>query len=779
MAREYDALEIEQKWQKHWQVNSTYSVEESLNKTFYCLSMLPYPSGELHMGHVRNYTIGDTIARWRKIQGYNVLQPIGWDSFGLPAENAAITNKISPATWTQNNIKKMREQFVELGMGYDWKREITTCMPDYYRWNQWLFLKMYEMNLVYQKQAFVNWDPVDCTVLANEQVVNGRGWRSGAIVEKKEINQWFFKITAYAEELLTELDNLTGWPEQVCTMQKNWIGKSVGHNIKFSLADTEETIEVFTSRAETLFGVSFIAVAPEHPALSHSKKPDIAELIDQCQQGSTAEADLAKTDKIGFDTGLKAIHPATNAEVPVFVTNYVLMNYGTGAVMGVPAHDERDQEFAQLKGLEIKEVIANDVLINSGEFDSMELGIAKEKIGAKFGQAKTSYRLRDWGISRQRYWGTPIPIVYCDDCGVVPVKEQDLPVVLPTDLTPAEFTNTLANTDDFVNTTCPICAKPSKRETDTMDTFVDSSWYYARYTCSDQNHSMLDERAKYWTPVDQYVGGIEHATMHLLYARFIHKVLRDLELVNSNEPFTNLLTQGMVLLDGSKMSKSKGNIISPKELINKYGSDTIRLLSIFAAPPEQALEWQDGGVEGANRFLGKLWQFAINNKENIKTNTKAENSEHRSQLHLILKQALLDYEKLQLNTVVSACMKILKLISQVDDWQLAAEGLEILLVLLHPICPHITLEIWQELGFSKDLASYGELTVDSKCLNTELSLVVIQVNGKTRAKIKCKRDINTDDLFELCKQHPELEKYLELTPKKVIHIPNKLANFVI
>lgn len=781
MSDNYLALEIEQKWQGFWQTNSAYAVGESLNKSFYCLSMLPYPSGELHMGHVRNYTIGDTISRLKRMHGYNVLQPIGWDAFGLPAENAAINNKVAPAEWTQNNIANMRKQFKMLGLAYDWHREFATCKPEYYHWNQWLFLKMYEMGLVYQKESNVNWDPVDNTVLANEQVVDGRGWRSGAIVEKRKIKQWFFKITDYAEELLTELDKLDGWPEQVKTMQRNWIGKSVGHDIEFAVKDSSDSIKTFTTRADTLFGVTFIAVAPEHPILSIAPK-DLTEEIKLCQSGSMSEAELATAEKIGFDTGIKAIHPATDELIPIYVTNYVLMNYGTGAVMGVPASDERDAEFAKNKNIACIEVISDNLIINSGEYNGLDPDSAKAIIGEKYGISKVSYRLRDWGISRQRYWGTPIPMIICEDCGTIPATTSDLPVILPENLTPESYTNTLTNCKEFVNTTCPNCNKPAKRETDTMDTFVDSSWYYARYTCPDQDHTMLDERAKYWTPVDQYIGGIEHATMHLLYARFIHKVLRDLKLVNSDEPFKNLLTQGMVLLDGSKMSKSKGNIVSPKNMIEKYGADTVRLFIMFAAPPEQALEWQEGGVDGAHRFLNKVWNFVQKNKMQLISNNKKSESSLRAELHKILAQARTDYAKLQLNTVVSACMKVLKVINEaatVDDWALAKESMKALLVTLHPICPHITLELWQILKFEENLVNFGEIEVDEASFNTEFSTYVVQINGKTRGKVSCESDADETKLYEACIQSQEIAKHLTNQPKKTIVVKNKLVNFVL
>ena len=638
MNEQYDPAIIESNAQQYWETQQSFACREDDNKTkFYCLSMLPYPSGDLHMGHVRNYTIGDVIARYQRMLGKNVLHPMGWDAFGLPAENAAIARHLPPAVWTKNNIANMRKQFKQLGYSFDWQREISTCDPEYYRWEQWLFIQLYKKGLVYKKKAVVNWDPVDQTVLANEQVIDGKGWRSGATVERREIPQWFFKITAYAEELLHDLDQLTGWPQQVRTMQRNWIGRSEGANISFRIADSDESLTIFTTRADTIMGVSYLAIAPEHPlALTAAKtNPELHQFIEACRHTKVAEADTATQVKKGIRLGQTAIHPLTEEKLPIWVTNFVLMEYGSGAIMAVPAHDERDFEFASTYHLPVKPVIqpensswdfnrgamtADGVLVNSGKFDGLTAAVARKTIidflvDNHLAERQINYRLRDWGISRQRYWGAPIPMVQCSECGDVPIKEQDLPVILPPNLIPDGHASPLTASASFYQTTCPQCGQEAKRETDTMDTFMESSWYYARYASYDQHSAMLDQRANYWTPVDQYIGGIEHAILHLLYARFMHKLLRDQGLLHSDEPFKNLLTQGMVLKDGFKMSKSKGNIVPPLELIDKYGADTVRLFIIFASPPEQSLEWSDSGVEGAYRFLKKLWSFA--NKINL------------------------------------------------------------------------------------------------------------------------------------------------------------------
>ena len=822
MKDEYQPAEIEAEAQSYWTEQRSFEVKEDLNREkFYCLSMLPYPSGELHMGHVRNYTIGDVISRYQHMNGKNVLQPMGWDAFGLPAENAAIERKLPPAEWTHKNIKKMKKQLQQLGYAFDWKREFATCDPSYYRWEQWLFIQLYKKGLVYRKNALVNWDPVDQTVLANEQVVDGKGWRSGAPVERREIPQWFFKITDYAEELLSNLDKMTEWPEQVCHMQRNWIGRSEGIEITFDVARPKSKITIFTTRADTLMGVTYIAIAPEHPIAQKvaEKNEDIAKFIKKCKRSSIAEADIATQEKLGINTGLKATHPVTEEKLPIWITNFVLMEYGSGAVMSVPAHDERDFEFAQKYDLPIQQVIEppksekwdfnkaayteDGTLIHSGKFDGLKSQKAIKQIGEyltknKHGEFTVNYRLRDWGISRQRYWGTPIPIIYCKDCGDQPVPEEALPVVLPEDLIPDGHGSPLKSTPDFYKTKCPKCNKAAKRETDTMDTFVESSWYYARYACYDQDNAMLDDRAKYWTPVDQYVGGVEHAVMHLLYARFMHKTLRDLNLLNSDEPFTRLLTQGMVLKDGTKMSKSKGNIVPPQPLIKKYGSDTVRLFAIFAAPPEQTLEWSDSGVEGAYRFLNKLWAFCYK----IKTQVQKLNEQppetcrdledpalqhiHQS-IHQILKQANQDMERIQLNTVVSAGMKLLNLFSKIDlnsdnqiHWLLVHEGISVLLRLLSPITPHITHYLWRELNFGKDILLAPWPKVNSRALKTSSVELVVQINGKLRAKITVPVDTNNDDLQTIALKDTKIRTHVgDKNIKKVIVIPNRLVNIVI
>ena len=819
MTDQYDPSIIEKTAQNYWDENHSFEVKEDLNREkYYCLSMLPYPSGELHMGHVRNYTIGDIISRYQLMRGLNVLQPMGWDAFGLPAENAAIKRGLPPAEWTQKNIKKMRKQFQTLGLAYDWKREFATCDPDYYRWEQWLFVQLFKKGLVYNKNSVVNWDPVDQTVLANEQVVDGKGWRSGAVIEKREIPQWFFKITDYADELLDGIDTLEGWPDQVRTMQRHWIGRSHGVEITFKVSKQKEKLITFTTRPDTLMGVTYIAIAPEHPLakLAAAEDKAIAKFIKSCQQGSVAEADIATQEKHGIDTGFLAIHPLTKEKLPIWITNFVLMNYGTGAVMSVPAHDQRDFEFAKKYDLPLQQVIEpkkkadcdlavaayNGLgkLINSGEFDGLDNEAAKQAItehlvSLKIGQATTTYRLRDWGISRQRYWGTPIPIIHCKQCGPVPVPEADLPVILPIDLVPDGHASPLTKCNEFVKTKCPECGKAAKRDTDTMDTFVESSWYYARYCSFDQEQSMLDERAKYWTPVDQYVGGIEHAVMHLLYARFMHKVLRDEGLLNSDEPFKNLLTQGMVLKDGAKMSKSKGNVVTPAPLIKKYGADTVRLFMTFAAPPEQSLEWSDAGVEGSYRFLKKLWNFALQLKPSL---TDFDGSgaqlldtedkqlrQHYQQMHQILQKATHDMERLQFNTVASAAMKLLNTLSSVSPTtnmhkQLLHEGMAMLLRLLSPITPHICHHLWIELGFGDDILETSWPKVNAKALISNEVELIVQVNGKLRGKISVAVDLGNDSVEKLALADDNVKRHVEdKTIRKVIVVPNKLINIVV
>ncbi len=682
MTVSYQPQIIEQEVQKYWEENGTFEAQEDFSKEkFFCLAMIPYPSGHLHVGHVRNYTLADVIARYQRMQGKNVMQPIGWDAFGLPAENAALKNKTAPKNWTYSNIEHMRNQLKALGYAYDWSREITTCDPEYYRWEQWLFIQLFKKGLAYKKMSQVNWDPVDQTVLANEQVVDGKGWRSGAPVERREISQWFLKITDYAEELLTSLEDLKDWPDQVKLMQKNWIGKSVGTNIQFSVLD-HDPLTIFTTRPETLMGVTYITIATKHPLAiaAAAKNNALADFLKMLDTGATAEAELATQEKCGMNTGLIAIHPITGEHLPIWVANYVLNNYGTGAVMAVPTQDERDGEFAKIYDLPFKEA---------------------EPFTDEIGEKITRYRLHDWGISRQRYWGAPIPIIHCETCGPVAVPEEDLPVRLPENVDFSEGIVTLANLPEFYKTICPNCKACAKRETDTFDTFMESSWYYARMACPDQNNSILDDRAKYWTPVDHYVGGIEHAVMHLLYARFIHKVLRDLGFMNSPEPFEKLLTQGMVLKDGAKMSKSKGNTVDPQELLQRYGADSVRVFVIFTAPPEQSLEWSDSGFEGCFRFLKRVWAFSCervklfeqadgaNDGLNAcinKGNLEKANEEQKTiwrEMNAILKQAHYDYDRSQLNTVVSGCMKLFNLLvkipyeGQIENNPLCANALYI------------------------------------------------------------------------------------------------------
>ncbi|WP_010597416.1 leucine--tRNA ligase [Rickettsiella massiliensis] len=822
MQEEYQPKLIEPEIQKFWQEHTSFKVTEDLNKEkFYCLSMFPYPSGSLHVGHVRNYVLGDVIARYQRMLGKNVLHPIGWDAFGLPAENAAIKQGIAPAKWTYANIDHMRAQLKKLGLSFDWSREIATCQPEYYRWEQWLFVQLYKKGLVYKKNALVNWDPVDQTVLANEQVIQGRGWRSGALIERKEIPQWFFKITAYAEELLTDLGNLVHWPDEVKTMQRNWIGRSSGCTIQFSLDHPHfPSLEVFTTRPDTLYGVSFLAVSPQHPLAQTAANQHlaIAQFIESFQATPVAEAATATLEKQGVASGFTARHPLTEQPIPIWIANYVRSDYGCGAVMGVPAHDERDFEFAQQYQLPIQPVLEpltdqtsehptypfteSGRLIHSGPFTGLTSAQAHSAIEAALvekglGEPKIQYRLRDWGVSRQRYWGTPIPMIYCEDCGAVPVPEKDLPVVLPEEMIITGQGSPLKNCPEFYTVACPQCQKSARRETDTFDTFVESSWYYARFACPSQQNSMLDDRAKYWTPVDQYIGGIEHAVLHLLYARFFHKVLRDLGLVNSNEPFTR----------GAKMSKSKGNTVDPEALIQTYGSDTLRLFVLFAAPPEQSLEWSESGVEGAHRFLKRLWSFAYHHpwlRELNETGTKNLNPidwsqlsttqrQLRRQVYEILQSAKNDYERQQFNTVVASCMKLLNLLQSASQtlatepesdkislkW-IMQQGLSILLRLLAPIVPHITQVLWQELGFAGLILKATWPKVAADALTVEKIDWVIQVNGKLRGHLSLDPDLEDAVIKSSVLNHVQVKRYTEnQSIKKVIIVPKKLVNVVI
>src|SRR6266850_759489 len=804
----YDPLAVEREAQDFWETRRSFHVGEDPSKPkFYCLSMFPYPSGKLHMGHVRNYTIGDVITRYHRMRGYNVLQPMGWDAFGLPAENAAMAAKVPPAKWTYSNIATMKAQLKILGFALDWQRELATCSPDYYKWNQWFFTRLFRKGVAYKKTGVVNWDPVDQTVLANEQVIEGRGWRTGALVEKREIPMYFFRITAYAEELLAALDELPGWPEQVKLMQKNWIGKSEGVRVGFpyELDGKKQTLWVFTTRADTLLGATFCAVAAEHPIAEFAARKDakVKAFVEECKKGAVMEAELAQIEKKGMPTGLYATHPLSGEKLPVWVANYVLMGYGEGAVMAVPAHDERDFEFAHKYGLPIKPVIRHPlgervdlpwrpeyaepgVCINSGKYDGLRYEQAVETIAADLqkkglGEKQVQWRLRDWGISRQRYWGTPIPIVHCPSCGDVPVPDQDLPVVLPEDLVPDGTGNPLNKLATYVAAKCPACGKPAKRETDTMDTFVDSSWYFARFACAGQDKSMLDERANYWMPVDQYIGGIEHAILHLLYSRFFQRVMvAETGLMQGvDEPFANLLTQGMVLAesyytdasgrrewvnpadvevqrdskghivsakrasDGTPvvydgigtMSKSKNNGVDPQALIDRYGADTARFYTMFASPPTNTLEWSDESVEGSYRFLRRVWDFAY--KLSRAKCAPGMDRAIRYAIHAELRKANDDIERQKFNTVASACMKILNALEELPEWDATSkEGLSILLRLLSPIAPHMTHHLWLELKFGDDVMRAPWPDPDPEALEQDEIGLVVQVNGKLRGSIK-------------------------------------------
>ena len=890
MQEKYSPAEVEQSAQTHWTAIDAYKAVENDPRfpkgKFYACSMLPYPSGKLHMGHVRNYTIHDVMYRYLRMNGYNVLMPMGWDAFGMPAENAAIANNVPPAQWTYSNIAYMKKQMAAMGLAIDWSREMTACSPDYYKWNQWMFLKMLEKGVIYKKTGVVNWDPLDQTVLANEQVIDGKGWRSGAVIEKREIPMYYAKITDYAEELLEHVENkLPGWPERVRLMQANWIGKSTGVRFAFpheirDPANGNQLIQdgklwVFTTRADTIKGVTFCAVAPEHPLASFAARRnggsrELQEFIAECKLGSVIEADMATMEKKGMPTGLTVSHPLTGQQIEVWVGNYVLMTYGDGAVMGVPAHDERDFAFAQKYVLPIHPVIAvegktysaigwhdwyadkeNGRCVDSGKYDGMGYQQAVDAVAADLaalglGEKKTTYRLRDWGISRQRYWGTPIPIIHCADCGDVPVPEKDLPVILPEDCVPDGSGNPLNKHQAFLNVPCPSCGKPARRETDTMDTFVDSSWYYMKYTSPGSKDAMVDARNDYWMPMDQYIGGIEHAVLHLLYARFWTKVMRDFGLIKFDEPFTNLLTQGMVLnetyyreeasgkktwynpadvelsfddkgrpasavlkSDGApvaiggteKMSKSKNNGIDPQAQIDAYGADTARLFTMFASPPEQTLEWSGAGVEGANRFLRRVWAFsyaaAPRVADAIRTRFVLSGKEAgalddaqktlRREIHKILQQADNDFKRIQYNTVVSACMKMLNLLegakldaSAASDAVLS-EGLSIFLRMLNPVAPHITHVLWQELGYA---AQFGDLLnapwpeVDAAALEQSEIEMMIQVNGKLRGSVTVARDAGKDVIEAAALANENVQKFLSGPPKKIIVVPGKLINIV-
>ncbi|SFV68556.1 Leucyl-tRNA synthetase [hydrothermal vent metagenome] len=803
--KEYNHRQIEQDTQKYWHDNDIFKVVEDNNKEkFYCLSMFPYPSGRLHMGHVRNYTLGDVISRYQRMLGKNVLQPIGWDAFGLPAENAALKNKVPPAKWTYENIAYMRNQLKKMGLSYDWSREIATCHPEYYRWEQWLFIKLFKKGLVYKKNSIVNWDPVDQTVLANEQVIDGKGWRSGAIVEKKEISQWFIKITDYAEELLKDLETLEGWPEQVKTMQKNWIGKSKGLEITFK--NKHQDLTVFTTRPDTLMGVTYVAIAAEHPlatlAVEKATDSKIKNFIAKCKTIQTNEANMETMEKEGVNSGLVCFHPITGEEIPIWIANFVLMSYGTGAVMSVPAHDERDYDFAKKYKLPIKQVIVGnlkdgaittkDILCNSGEFNGLDFEQSFEAIKNKLknlGNEKINYRLRDWGISRQRYWGCPIPIINCHKCGEVAEKITNLPVKLPENVKFDGVSSPIKKMPDFYETKCPKCGGEAKRETDTFDTFFESSWYFARYACSDNKTAMLDERANYWLGVDQYVGGIEHAILHLLYARFFNKLLRDEGLIKNDEPFNRLLTQGMVLKDGAKMSKSKGNTVDPEQMIEKYGADTVRLFILFAAPATQDLEWSDQGLEGANRFVKKVYRLT-SQFLTAKIDNTTENKELQTKLkqhsHLALEKFKNDINNRQsFNTAIATMMELCNTISKFNDKSeqglaVLKESLEIIILCLSPITPHLSHQLWFDLGHKSDIAFQDLPKVDKSALVQDEITIIVQVMGKLRAKIQVANNIAENDAISLAKNNENVIKFIEgKTIVKTIFVPNKLINFVI
>lgn len=823
-SKKYDFLSIEKKWQEIWERNETYKViEDDTKEKYYVLEMFPYPSGRIHMGHVRNYSIGDVVARYKRMQGFNVLHPMGWDAFGLPAENAAQKNNTHPATWTYSNIDYMRKQLQQLGLSYDWSREIATCNPKYYQWEQRLFIEMYNKGIVYEKITTVNWCE-DCkTVLANEQVIDGACWRCDQPVTPRKMNGWFFKITDYAEELLTDLDKLTGWPEKVLTMQRNWIGKSTGLTCDFAVDGTKESISIFTTRPDTIFGVTFMSLAPEHPLIDSlisgtdiesEVRTFIKEIITEKQRQAINE----DPEKKGIFTGKYCINPFNGDKIPVYVANFVLMEYGTGAVMAVPAHDQRDYDFAKKYNLPITPVVipkGSDLsaenmteactepgfLINSGEFTGMaslesQKTIIEYATKNKFGADLVTYRLRDWGISRQRYWGAPIPMIHCDSCGIVPVPDAQLPVTLPKDEDGATTCAPLHQREDFINTTCPTCNGPAKRETDTMDTFMESSWYFARFTTPRCEDAPLEKNgASYWLPVDQYIGGVEHAILHLLYSRFFTKVLRDLGHLTVDEPFKNLLTQGMVIKDGSKMSKSKGNVVDPNDLIQEFGADTVRLFSLFAAPPERDLEWSSKGVEGSSRFLNRVYRLIISCKQQLQSTeqvaddlTDAGRALHRK-THQTIKRVTENIElNFHFNTAISSMMELFNVVSAAvsndKKAQLEAtvvkEAITVLIRLLSPMVPHFASEMWLVSGNTSDLEEQPWPTFDQEAVKEDLLTIVIQVNGKVRSRLEVPADITNDEIEEMALTDEITLKFIDSKPiKKTIVIQKKLVNIVI
>ncbi len=829
MELKYSPKNIEKKWQDHWEGEKLFEVRVDPDKEkYYLLEMFPYPSGRIHMGHVRNYSIGDVVARFLRMQGYNVLHPMGWDAFGMPAENAAIKAKTHPAQWTYDNIDYMRNQLKKLGFSYDWSREIATCDVSYYRWEQLFFLKMYEQGLAYKRSAYVNWCNTCQTVLANEQVEGGACWRCDQPVVQKEMEQWFFKITQYVEELLEHTNKLPGWPERVLTMQRNWIGKSFGSKIHFQLDSRDEKITVFTTRADTLFGATFMSIAPEHPMVESlcSGKPEehaVRQFMEKAKQAKRSDREAELLEKEGVFTGSYCINPVTGEKMPIYVANFVVMEYGTGAVMAVPAHDQRDFEFAAKYGLPVKLVIKpvgaevapsveslaaadeeDGVLVNSGAFSGMASEEARRAITAELaknglGEETIQYRLRDWGISRQRYWGAPIPIIYCDKCGVAPVPEKDLPVVLPTDV--ALLPNggsPLPACESFVNTVCPVCGGPARRETDTMDTFVESSWYFARYASADFHDGPLDkEKVKYWLPVNQYIGGIEHAVLHLLYSRFFTKVLRDMGYLDVDEPFLNLLTQGMVIKDGSKMSKSKGNVVDPDEMVETYGADTMRLFCLFASPPEKDLEWSDQGVEGAFRFLSRIWRLASENLAELKSarpyagegELSGALADLHRKIHQTIKKVTEDLrERFHFNTAIAAVMELVNQTYQALEgvaregafWPVLREAVDAVVLLISPIAPHIAEELWRELEHTGSIANAPWPAWREDALKTEEILIVVQVNGKLRGRLNVAADASREDIEKMAVRDARIQEFIAgKAIKKVVVVPGKLVNIVV
>ena len=827
MKERYDPQHIEERWGRFWDREKVFrALEDPKREKYYLLEMFPYPSGKLHMGHIRNYSIGDVVARYKMMRGYSVLHPMGWDAFGMPAENAALEHKIHPAQWTHDNISSMRSQLKRMGFSYDWDRELATCDADYYTWEQWIFIKMYERGLVYRKKDLVNWCPACQTVLANEQVEAGTCWRCHGEVEKKELEGWFFKITAYAEELLEFCDKLTGWPERVITMQKNWIGKSIGAEVDFPLEDGRGAITVFTTRQDTLFGATFMVLAPEHPLVMElSKGTDqeaaVKAFVERVRRQDLITRTAEDMEKEGIDLGASCINPLTGAQMPIYTANFVLMEYGTGAIMAVPTHDQRDFEFAKKYGIPMIVVIQppgeslnpatmteaytdDGIMVNSAPFDGMENRKAMEAIAdyleeKEIGKRAINYRLRDWGISRQRYWGAPIPIIYCDRCGIQTVPEKDLPVILPLDVQPkASGGSPLSDLPSFVETTCPACGGAARRETDTMDTFVESSWYFARYTCPDYDRGPLDtERVTYWMPVDQYIGGIEHAILHLLYARFFTKVLRDLGIVPFDEPFTNLLTQGMVIKDGAKMSKSKGNIVDPEDMIKRYGADTTRLFSLFAAPPERDLEWQEEGVEGGARFLNRVWRLVYELSNYLsqeptpvlmgKADLPPALWEVRQKAHKTIKKVTEDIERFHFNTAIAAVMELVNHLYQTKDnieatpqagvvWR---EAIESLILLLSPFVPHVAEELWETVGKEESVVKAPWPEYDPEAIAEEEIVIVVQVNGKLRDRLLIPVSSEEEEVKAMALTSPKVRRFIDgKEVKKTIFVPQKLVNIV-